>query len=137
MKNIQNTKTTTLLVSIYSWEGRTPKTEDVFEVQIRNMEDMTILTHRLGYKVKYKKPTDKNWNTYRAMTKRLFKKEIHEERENLKPIFVAVNDLNLVLEERRKVKEEKERKIWRLEASIYEIKDQIAQLKDSDENNEF
>lgn len=116
----KNKKNITLLISIYSWDWKydydtrtsafiNPIKEDVFEVQIRSIEDMTILSLRLGWKVKFKKPTDKNWYTYRAMTKRLFNKEINESHGNLEPVFSSVIDLMKVKEERRKAKEERNR----------------------------
>ncbi|PLT29219.1 hypothetical protein [Peribacillus deserti] len=74
--------------------------EDVFKVHIKSIEDMVILTHRLGCKVKYKKPTDKNWYTYRSRVKRLFNKEINECRSHLDPIFSSVVDLKKIMEER-------------------------------------
>ncbi|KAB2489986.1 hypothetical protein [Priestia endophytica] len=139
MKDNQNSKSITLLVSIYSWNREddydqktqsfiNPIKEDVFEVQIKNIEDMTILTHRLGCKVKYKKPTDKNWYTYRAMTKRLFKKEINESRSHLEPLFSSVIDLKKIMEERKQARLEKEREKWKLERELYDIKYELNQM---------
>ncbi|HFJ9371738.1 TPA: hypothetical protein ACGW7B_002260 [Bacillus nitratireducens] len=98
------TKSTTLLVSVYQWTMETVETplpkknegksfftialppqhekhvakEFIYEVQINNIGDLAVLHNRFHNKVRFKKPTDKNWYTYRAMSTRLFKKETSE-----------------------------------------------------------
>lgn len=135
----QKSMQVTLLVSLYSWDRQkdydqetktfiNPVNEDVFEVKIKGIEDMTILTHRLGYKVRYKKPTDKNWYTYRAMTKRLFRKEIEDSRNHLEPVFSSVVDLRAIMEERQKLIQEKERKQWELQRQLNDVKYQISEI---------
>lgn len=98
------TKSTTLLVSVYQWTMETVETplpkktgaepshtrslppqhekhvakEFIYEVQINNIGDLAVLHNRFHNKVRFKKTTDKNWYTYRAMSTRLFKKETSE-----------------------------------------------------------
>jgi len=94
MTNKEDSKAIHLLISLYDWQGNYdyhgkflhPIRETIFEVQIRSMKDMVILTHRLGVSVKYKKPTDKNWYTPRAMTRRLFRKEINGDHPYLEQV---------------------------------------------------
>ncbi|MEK4541351.1 hypothetical protein [Bacillus sp. FSL R5-0585] len=94
------TKTTTIQISVFDWSNME---EIVYESQIGSVADFLSLTYRFGRKVKYKKPTDKNWYYGKTMIKRLFKKEIA-----IKPTlkFVTTNDLNKIEEEKRKDAEE-------------------------------
>lgn len=97
-------KSTTLLVSVYQWTKETVETplpkktevesfftralppqhekhvakEFIYEVQINNIGDLATLYNRFHNKVRFKKTTDKNWYTYRAMSTRLFKKGTSE-----------------------------------------------------------
>jgi hypothetical protein len=94
------TTITTIQISIYDWSIME---EIVYEAQIGSVSDFLSLTYRFGKKVKYKKPTDKNWYYGKTMIKRLFKKEIA-----IKPTlkFVTTNDLNKIEEDKRKAEHE-------------------------------
>lgn len=103
MTKNKNSKPTLLLVSIYDWdhlefneenEKNVPK-EFVYEFYVRNIEDMVVLSHRFSSKVKYKKPTDKNWYTYRSMVYRLFRKEIDGRNIDNQLKLIAVNELGI------------------------------------------
>ncbi|HFK1513844.1 hypothetical protein [Bacillus paranthracis] len=94
------TTTTTIQISVYDWSIME---EIVYEAQIGSVTDFLSLTYRFDKKVKYKKPTDKNWYYGKTMIKRLFKEEIA-----IKPTlkFMTTNDLNKIEEEKRKAEEE-------------------------------
>jgi hypothetical protein len=103
MINNKNTKTTTLLVSVYDWNNcefyedeqgwfRSPR-EFRYEVTVRDIVDMAILFQKFGSRVKYKKPTDKNWYTHRSMMNRLFKKEAAERFDEMEGRLLAFNTL--------------------------------------------
>lgn len=113
MINNQNSNATIILVSNYDWcyeefdeelqtEIPSPK-ECIHEIYVQNIEDMAVLFHRFGSKAKYKKPTDKNWYTYRAMMNRLFKKEIAKKCIENEGTIVAVNDIAVNQEPTNKV----------------------------------
>ncbi|MER2079006.1 hypothetical protein [Psychrobacillus psychrotolerans] len=115
MTNNEGSKTVTLLISIYDWNNKedydkrngtfiNPVKEDIFKVQIKGIKDMIILTHRLGVKVRYKKPTDKNWYSSRAMIKRLFRKEIDENLTYLEPVISSLIELKKTKEEYQQLK---------------------------------
>ncbi|CDQ21808.1 hypothetical protein [Halobacillus karajensis] len=94
------TKTTTIQISIYEWSIME---EIVYETQISSVGEFLALTYRFDKKIKYKKPTDKNWYYAKTMIKRLFKKELSS-KSTIK--FVKTNDLNKMYEEKEKAKEE-------------------------------
>ncbi|USL25093.1 hypothetical protein [Priestia megaterium] len=112
MKNNQNSKSIILLVSAYDWNhyefneeeqrwGRFPR-EFLHEVPVRDIVDMAVLFQKFGSRVKYKKPTDKNWYTHRAMMNRLFKKEADERFDEIGGRLLAVSNLTEdVLEKER------------------------------------
>lgn len=113
MKKAQESKSTILLVSVYEWDKyefneesqnweRCPR-EFIHEVYVRDIVDMVVLFQKFGRKVKYKKPTDKNWYTHRAMMNRLFKKEIDERIYLMGKTIIATNKLTEdVLERERR-----------------------------------
>lgn len=97
---------TTILVSVYSWtvekvEKQVPAgynneldfffdttvtgdleittaQETIYEVEVSSIGDLAELYNRFHCKVQFKKPTDKNWYSYRQMSRRLFKPAISE-----------------------------------------------------------
>lgn len=74
--------------------------ELVYEAQIGSIEDFLALSYRFDKKVKYKKPTDKNWYYAKTMVKRLYKKELLGRVPVIK--IVSTNDLNRIEEENEK-----------------------------------
>ncbi|SIR68450.1 hypothetical protein SAMN05878482_10525 [Peribacillus simplex] len=94
---------TTLLVSTYKWSRNEfdeikqkevkSRKEFIYEVSVRDISDMAVVFHKFGRKVKYKKPTDKNWYTYRTMVNRLFKEEVTQKFSETDGRLVAVNTL--------------------------------------------
>lgn len=103
MKNNQNEEPITIFYSIYDfyptkffygtdgYAKRRGPMEYIYEVEIRDMNDFTKLWIKQDKKVKYKKPNDKNWYTYRAMLNRLFKKELNQKADE--PVLCLMNPL--------------------------------------------
>lgn len=99
-------KSITILVSVYSWsvekvEKQVPAgynheldlffnsavtgyleentaQETIYEVEISSIGDLAELYNRFHCNVRFKKPTDKNWYSYRQMSRRLFKPSTSE-----------------------------------------------------------
>jgi hypothetical protein len=94
-------KLQTIQISIINWSIME---ELVYEAQIGSIEDFLALTYRFDKKVKYKKPTDKNWYYAKTMVKRLFKKELVGKSPKIK--FTTANDLKKIEEQKQKIKEE-------------------------------
>lgn len=63
--------------------------EFIYETEISSVADFLAVTYQFDKLVQYKKPTDKNWYTARSMMKRLFKKEV----ANNKPIIKIVETI--------------------------------------------
>ncbi|MCU1805168.1 hypothetical protein NVV31_07080 [Cytobacillus firmus] len=92
-------KQQTILVSVYSWEvekvekqvpvvfefqnlfGTTVTENDdiitaqetIYEVEVGSLGDLAEIYNRFHCKVQFKKTTDKNWYSYRQISRRLFK----------------------------------------------------------------
>ncbi|RLQ89956.1 hypothetical protein [Falsibacillus albus] len=113
--------TQTIQISIYKAFGKSrynnyeynhllDEFEFVYEAEVSSVADFIALTYRLNKFVKYKKPTDKNWYTSRTMVKRLFKKEI----VNNKPI-IKIAEVNCWEEKQREERLKKEEARKRME----------------------
>lgn len=80
--------THTIQISIYNW---VIDEELIYETQVSSPEEMVALIYSYGKKVRFKKPTDKNWYYGRTLVKRLFKKEL----KNVKPLVKIADSKDL------------------------------------------